>query len=62
MMNWTAPYNRLFSLLDRQGPTYHSGPAYIRIAQQIDQNIPNYRQLLDQRASLGQSSSRRDFY
>ena len=62
MMNWTAPYNRLFSLLDRQGPTYHSGPAFIRIAQQIDQDIPNYRQLLDQRASLGQSSSRRDFY
>ena len=62
MMNWTAPYNRLFSLLDRQGPTYYSGPAYIRIAQQVDQDIPNYRQLLDQRASLGQSSSRRDFY
>lgn len=62
MMNWAAPYNRLFTLLDRQGPTYHGGPAFIRMAQQIDQDIPNYRQLLDQRASRGQSSSRRDFY
>ncbi|RYH42941.1 MAG: hypothetical protein EON54_17500, partial [Alcaligenaceae bacterium] len=49
-------------LLDRQGPTYHGGPAFIRMAQQIDQNIPNYRQLLDQRAGQGQSTSRRDFY
>jgi hypothetical protein len=62
MMNWAAPYNRLFTLLDRQGPTYHGGPAFIRMAQQIDQDIPNYRQLLDYRASQGQSSSRRDFY
>ena len=62
MMNWTAPYNRLFTLLDRPGPTYHGGPAFIRMAQQIDQDVPNYRQLLDQRASRGQSGSRRDFY
>ena len=62
MRNWTAPYNRLFTLLDRQGPTYHGGPAFIRMAQQIDQDIPNYRQLLDQRASRGKSSSRRDYY
>ena len=62
MMNWAAPYNRLFILLDRQGPTYHGGPAFIRMAQQIDQDIPNYRQLLDQRANQGKSSSRRDFY
>jgi hypothetical protein len=62
MMNWAAPYNRLFALLDRQGPTYHGGPAFIRMAQQIDQDIPNYRQLLDQRAGQGKSSSRRDFY
>lgn len=61
-MNWAAPYNRLFTLLDRQGPTYHGGPAFIRMAQQIDQDIPNYRQLLDCRASQGLSSSRRDFY
>lgn len=62
MMNWAAPYNRLFALLGRQGPTYHGGPAFIRMAQQIDQDIPNYRQLLDQRASQGKSNSRRDFY
>ena len=62
MVNWAAPYNRLFTLLDRQGPTYHGGPAFIRMAQQIDQDIPDYRQLLDQRASQGISSSRRDFY
>jgi hypothetical protein len=63
MMNWTAPYNRLFKLLDRQGePTYHDGPAFIRMAQQVDQYIPNYRQLLDERTRQGKSSSRRDFY
>ncbi len=62
MLNWAAPYNRLFSLLDRQGPTYHGGSTFIRMAQQIDQDIPNYRQLLDQRASQGKSSSRRDYY
>lgn len=62
MMNWAAPYNRLFTLLDRPGLTYHGGPAFIRMAQQIDQDVPNYRQLLDQRASQSKSNSRRDFY
>lgn len=56
--NWAAPYNRLFILLDRQGPTHHGGPAFIRIVQQIDQDILNYKQLLDLRASQGRSSSR----
>lgn len=63
MKNWTAPYNLLFKLLDRQGePTYHGGPAFIHMAQQVGQDIPNYRQLLDERARQGKSSSRRDFY
>lgn len=61
-MNWIAPYNRLFTLLDRQGPTYHGGPAFLRMAQQVDQDVPNYRQLLDLRSQHGKSNSRRVFY
>lgn len=60
--NWISAYNRLFILLDRQGPTYHGGPNFLRMAQQIDPGVPSYRQLLDLRQKQGKSTSRRDFY
>ena len=61
-LNWVAAYNRLFPILDRAGETYHSGPAFIRMAQQVDFQIPEYRTYIDLRNKQGKSTSRRDFY
>lgn len=61
-LNWVAAYNRLFPILDRNGDTYHSGSAFIRMAQQVDHEIPDYRTYIDRRNRQGKSTTRRDFY
>lgn len=62
MRNWIAPYNRLFTLINSEGVTYYGGPAFLRMAQQIDERVPNYPQLLEIRQKEGKSNSRKDFY
>ncbi|BCL90890.1 hypothetical protein ACNRBV_22845 [Ralstonia pseudosolanacearum] len=62
-INWTSAYNRLFALMDKQGqPTYVSGPAFLRMCQQIDIGTPSYEQLMAQRNREGKSTSRRSYY
>lgn len=62
-INWIAAYNRLFPLMDKQGqPTYCSGPAFLRICQQVDMGTPSYEQLMVQRNREGKSTSRRSYY
>lgn len=62
-VNWIAAYNRLFILLDRRdSPTYHSGPSFLRMVQQVDPGSPSYEQLLPLRQRQGKSTSRKSFY
>lgn len=61
-VNWIAAYNRLFILLNREGPTYHSGPNFLRMAQQVDPGIPSYEQLIPILNQQGKSTSRKSFY
>ncbi|MDP1530956.1 MAG: HEPN domain-containing protein [Rhodoferax sp.] len=61
-VNWIAAFNRLFVLLNREGPTYCSGPSFLRMAQQVDPGSPSYQQLLLLRQQQGKSTSRKDFY
>lgn len=62
-VNWIAAYNRLFILLDRRDtPTYHSGPSFLRMVQQVDPGSPSYEQLLPLRQRQGKSTSRKSFY
>lgn len=62
MINWIAAYNRLFSVLNTQGPTYYSGPSFLRMAQQVDPGIPSYEQIIPLRQRQGKSTSRKSFY
>jgi hypothetical protein len=62
-VNWIAAYNRLFILLDKSGtPTYFSGPAFLRMVQQVDAGSPSYEQLIPLRNQQGKSTSRKSFY
>ena len=61
-ISWIAAYNRLFPILDRSGDTYHSGPAFIRMAQQVDLNIPEYTSYIEQSNAQGKSTTRKVFY
>ena len=62
-VNWIAAYNRLWLLLDRSNtPTYHSGPSFLRMVQQIEPGSPSYEQLIPLRQREGKSTSRKSFY
>lgn len=62
-VNWIAAYNRLFILLDKKNtPTYHGGPSFLRMVQQVDPGSPSYEQLIPLRNQQGKSTSRKSFY
>ena len=61
-VNWIAAYNRLFKVINVQGETYYSGSEFIRMAQQVDDGIPNYNQFIQMRNQRSLSTSRKDFY
>jgi hypothetical protein len=62
-INWIAAYNRLWLLLDRSNtPTYHSGPSFLRMVQQVEPGSPSYEQLIPLRQSQSKSTSRKAFY
>ena len=60
--NWISAYNRLFAVLNREGPTYFSGANFLRMVQAVDAGSPSYQQLLPIRQKEGKSTSRKDFY
>ena len=61
-VNWITAYNRLFKIINNQGDTYYSGSAFLQLAQQVDDGIPNYNQFIQMRTQQSLSTSRKDFY
>lgn len=61
-INWITAYNRLFKIINADGETYYSGPAFLKIAQEVDDSIPSYHQYIEIRNQHGLSTSRKDFY
>ena len=61
-INWISAFNRLFPILDRSGETYYSGPSFIKMAQQVTYDLPDYQTYIDSRNKQGKSTTRRNFY
>ncbi|MCB5226908.1 hypothetical protein JAO78_008775 [Alishewanella sp. 16-MA] len=61
-VNWITAYNRLFKIINAGGDCYYGGSAFIQMAQQVDDSIPNYNQFIQLRNQQGKSTSRKDFY
>lgn len=61
-VNWITAYNRLFKIINTEGQCYFSGSAFLQIAQQVDDSIPNYSQYIQIRTQSGKSTSRKDYY
>ena len=61
-INWISAFNRLFPIIDRGGETYCSGPSFIKMAQQVTYDLPDYQTYIDNRNKLGKSTTRRHFY
>ena len=62
VINWTAVFNRLMSLMDQQGPSYFGGPRFIKAVQEIDPYLDDYSFYMEQRKLMGRSTSRRDYF
>lgn len=61
-LNWVRIYNLLFNIIDKQGPTYYSGPNFISKVHEVDPSYPNYSQYIELRRRKRKSTSRRDYF
>jgi hypothetical protein len=61
-MNWARLFNRLFEIIDSDGPTYFSGGRYISAVSEVDAYFPSYNQYISDRKRLGKSTSRKDYF
>jgi len=60
-MNWYVAYNKLFEILNAE-ETYHSGPMFLSVLEQINPEIMTYKQLIDHRNATRKSTSRKDYF
>ena len=62
-LNWARIYNALFSLInDQMSGTYYSGPDFLKAVRFVDPYYPEYSQLIVERQSRRESTSRRDYF
>lgn len=59
-MNWVVIFNRLFEIINTQGPTYYSGPMFLDVVRETNHNVPPYAAYIQGRGS--KSTSRKDYY
>ena len=59
-MNWIIVFNRLFEIINTQGPTYYSGPMFLDVIRETNHNVPPYAAYIQGRGT--QSTSRKDYY
>ncbi|HXU36499.1 MAG TPA: hypothetical protein VN937_09060 [Blastocatellia bacterium] len=61
-MNWTIIFNRLFEIIDQQGPNYFSGPRFLRFVKELDPYFPDYYQYIEQRKGENKSTTRKNYF
>lgn len=62
MIKWNGVVNRLMTLMDQAGPSYFSGPRFIRLIQEFNEDLPNYGEYIKQRNKDGRSTTRRYYF
>lgn len=62
MIKWNAVFTRLMKIMDTNGPTYYSGPRFIRVIQQFNDDVPNYYDFLELRKVQEQSTTRSYYF
>jgi len=61
-VDWVRAFNRLFQIIDREGPAYFSGSRFISKVREVDPYFPSYDQYIARRRQNRESTTRRDFY
>ena len=62
VMNWIEIFNRLFEIINEEGPNYFSGGRFISVVKEFEPYFPEYTQYIDQRRQENKSTSRKDYY
>lgn len=62
MIKWNAVYARLMKLMDTPGDAYYSGPRFLRVIRQFDENLPTYTDLMEMRNNAGKSTTRSYYF
>ncbi len=62
MIKWNAVFARLMKLMDTPGESYYSGPRFLRVMRQFDEDIPDYYEFMDIRKRRGQSTTRSHYF
>lgn len=62
MIKWNAVFTRLMKLMDIQGPTYYSGPRFLNVVRQFNDDLPHYHDFLEERKVLGKSTTRSYYF
>ena len=60
--NWARLFNRLFELINSQGPAYLSGGMFIAAVREVDPYFPDYNQFIEQRRRSKKSTSRKNYF
>lgn len=61
-IKWNAIFTRLMMLMDLQGPSYFSGPRFLGVMGDFNEDLPSYSELMDQRAAAGKSTTRAHYF
>jgi hypothetical protein len=62
MIKWNVVTNRLMELMDKPGPSYFSGPRFIHVIQDLDEDLPGYSEYIEERKAAGKSTTRRHYF
>jgi hypothetical protein len=62
VIKWNAVFVRLMKLIDTPGETYYSGPRFLRVIRQFNDDLPNYQELMELRNAQGKSTTRAYYY
>lgn len=61
-MNWQLFFNKIFELINLDGPTYFGGTRFLNSIRSVNDSVPNYYSYIKIRQEQGKSSSRRDYF
>lgn len=61
-VDWLRVFNRLFELINIDGPCYFSGVRFISVACELDPYFPDYEQYIEKRRAQKKSTSRKRFF
>jgi hypothetical protein len=62
VIKWNAIFTRLMKLMDTEGGSYFSGPRFLGVLREFNEDLPNYSDLMEERRLSGKSTTRAYYF